>query len=190
MRSDLEQDLRTDVFRRVVVAGLATLLLPTLVSAKVFHARDEALQLAFPGMDRVEVRDVYLTTDQHDRIEKMAKAPLDTNLVTLYVGWKGDVPSGYAIFDTHVVRTSQETFLVLISPEGTVVETHILAFNEPEEYLPTVRWLDTFKGTKLSDDLQVGRGVAAITGSTFSTRAVTSGIRRVMAIWNVVVGGK
>lgn len=164
--------------------------LPSVVEAKVYHARDEALKLAFPDAERVEPRDVVLTDEQHDRIENLARAPLDTNLVTIYVGWRDGVPAAYAIFDTHTVRTFPETFLVVISPEGAVQAAHVLAFHEPEEYLPTARWLGTFKDKKLDDDLQVGQGVAAITGSTLSTRAITSGIRRGLAIWAVVVGGK
>lgn len=195
MRSVSEQDLRTEHARRVLIlasiaGGLAIAGLPAVVEAKVYHARDEALQLAFPGVERVETRDVVLTQQQHDRVEKLARTPLETDLVTLYVGWRAGAPAAYAIFDTHTVRTFPETFLVVISPEGKVTATHILAFHEPEEYLPTRRWLDTFQGVGLENELQVGRDVAAITGSTLSTRAITSGIRRAMAIWNVVVGGK
>jgi Na+-translocating ferredoxin:NAD+ oxidoreductase RnfG subunit len=165
-------------------------MLPELVHAKVYHARDEALALAFPGMERVEPRDVVLTQEQHDRIEKLAKAPLDTSLVTIYVGWRAGAPAAYALFDTHTVRTFPETLLVVISTDGKVQATHVLAFHEPEEYLATPRWLETFNGKELSDDMQVGRGLSAITGSTLSTRAVTSGIRRALAIWNVVIGSK
>jgi len=194
-RSASEQVLCTRKVRRfLLVASLAGSLavagLPALAWAKVYHARDEALALAFPGVDRIEPRDVVLTQEQHDRIEKIAKAPLDTSLVTIYVGWRQDAPVGYAIFDTAVVRTFPQTFMVVITPGGTVQATHILAFHEPEDYLPTGRWLDTFKGANLDDELQVGRSVAAITGSTLSTRAVTSGIRRTLSIWSVVIGGQ
>lgn len=173
-----------------IAGSLAIAGLPAVAWAKVYHARDEALALAFPGVDRIETRDVVLTQEQHDRIQKLAKAPLDTSLVTVYVGWRAGAPTAYAIFDTAMVRTFPQTFMVVITPEGTVQATHILAFHEPEEYLPTGRWLDTFKGSKLDDELQVGRSVAAITGSTLSTRAVTSGIRRALSIWSVVIGGK
>jgi len=185
----------TDARRRLLVlvclaGSLAAVGLPADVQAKVYYARDEALLLAFPGVERVEARDVVLTAEQHDRIEKLAKAPLDTSLVTIYVGWRAGAPAAYAIFDTHTVRTHSETFLVVISPEGKVAATHVLAFHEPEDYLPTRRWLDTFKEKSLADEMQVGRDVAAITGSTLSTRAVTSGVRRALAIWAVTVGGK
>jgi Na+-translocating ferredoxin:NAD+ oxidoreductase RnfG subunit len=171
-----------------LAGGLAIAGLPASSFAKVYHARDEALQLAFPNAERVEARDFVVTEEQKERIQQLAKAPLESSLVTLYVGWQGGAPTGYALFDTHNVRTLPETFLVVISPTGTVAATHILAFHEPEEYLPARRWLDGFRERKLEDDLQIGRGVSSISGSTLSSRAVTSGIRRALAIWTVLVG--
>lgn len=185
----------TDAAKRFVavmtVAGsLAIAGLPATSFAKVYHARDEAIQLAFPDAERVEARDFVVTAEQKDRIQKLAKAPLESDLVTLYVGWQGGAPTGYAVFDTHTVRTHPETFLVVITPEGAVAATHILAFHEPEEYLPARRWLDGFGERKLDDELQIGRGVSSISGSTLSSRAVTSGIRRALAIWSVLVEGR
>jgi Na+-translocating ferredoxin:NAD+ oxidoreductase RnfG subunit len=187
---------RTDrTKRRLVVASfviaagsLATAGLPAAAFAKVYHARDEALVLAFPDAERIEARDFVVTDEQKSSIQKAARAPLDSSLVTVYVGWRAGAPFAYAIFDTHTVRTHPETFLVVISPQGTVVASHILAFHEPEDYLPPRRWLDAFNDRQLDDDLQIGRDVSSITGSTLSARAVTSGIRRALAIWTVLVG--
>lgn len=173
-----------------IAGSLAVAGFPADVQAKVYHARDEALDLAFPGAERVEARDVFLTGEQHDRIEKLSSAPLDTKLVTIYAGWRDGAPAAYAIFDTHTVRTFPETLLVVLSPQGAIQAIHILAFYEPEEYLPARRWLDTLGGARLDNDLQVGRNVTAITGSTLSTRAVTSAVRRALAIWDVAIGGK
>lgn len=186
--------MRTEPRRRLLVACIAGSLaiagLPAVSLAKVFYARDEALKLAFPDAERIEARDLVLTAAQHEQIEKLAKAPVDSDLVTIYVGWKGGAPAAYGIFDTHVVRTFPETFLVVVSPEGKVVATHVLAFHEPLEYLPSQRWLDTFRGKSADDELRVGGDVVAITGSTLSTNAVTSGIRRTLAVWKVLVGQK
>ena len=159
-------------------------------SAKVFHARDEALALAFPETDRVEARDFFLTPEQHSEIEHRAKAPVDGNLLTVYVGWKNGVCTGYAVLDTHVVRTLPETFLIVISPAGQITATHVLAFYEPLEYLPSERWLRQFDAKGIADDLNIGRGISAITGSTLSSRAVAGGIRRALAIFNVLVKEK
>jgi Na+-translocating ferredoxin:NAD+ oxidoreductase RnfG subunit len=182
---------RLSVFLAILLAGSVLMAaLPAVVCAKVYHARDEALELAFPAAERIEARDVVLTKEQHEKIEKLAKAPLESDLVTIYVGWRSGSPMAYAIFDTHTVRTFPETLLVVLSPDGKVKATHVLAFHEPEEYLTKQRWLDTFNGKELTDELQVGRGISGITGSTLSTQAVTSGIRRALAVWAVVIGGK
>ena len=185
----------TDAFRRrFVLSTLAGCLaiagLPADVSAKVFYARDEALELAFPGADRVETRDVYLTDEQRSRIQALARAPLETSLVTVYAGWKDGKITSWAVFDTHDVRTFPETLLVVLTADGKIAATHVLAFHEPQEYLPPARWLETLAGKSLDDDLMVGRGVTAITGSTLSTRALTAGLRRALAIWAVAVGGQ
>jgi len=167
--------------------ALAVLCLASPASATVFYSRDEALHLAFPDAERTEARDFFLTAEQRASIEKAARAPLDSDLLTVYVGSTGDRLLGYAIFDTHVVRTLPETFLTVLTPEGTISATYVIAFYEPLEYLPSERWLRQVDGKSAADDLQVGRGIAAITGSTLSSNAVMGGVRRALAIYTVLL---
>ncbi len=180
--------LRTLSWTLMVVCTIGTVA--GVASATVFHSRDEALALAFPEADRVEARDFFLTAEQRSEIEHRAKAPLESNLLTVYVGWKKEVCIGYAVLDTHVVRTLPETFLIVISPAGRITATHVLAFYEPLEYLPSDRWLRQFDAKGVDDDLNVGRGISAISGSTLSSRAVAGGIRRALAIVAVLVKEK
>ncbi len=155
--------------------------------ATVFLAKDEALALAFPGNDRIEERTFILTDAQKADVEHRARAPLDSQLVTIYVGWKGGELLGYGVIDTHVVRTLPETILVVIDPKGTLRRVHVLAFNEPPEYMPTERWLDKLGGRALDDDLKVGAGIQGITGATLSAQAMTAGVRRALALFAVLV---
>ena len=182
--------MRRGVF--IVLVAVAVLSVPAgdAVHAKVFYARDEALALAFPTADHVEPRKFFLTRDQHERIEQLARAPVESDMVTVYVGTSNGTVVGYAIFDTHQVRTLPETFLVVLSPDGAVVGTHLLAFYEPPEYMPNERWLRQFDGRRLGDDLAVGRGVAAISGATLTSRAVAAGVRRALAFYAVLFGVK
>ena len=169
------------------VACLGGLLLGAPADATVFHARDEAIALAFPGATRTEARDFFLTAEQRRRIEELSKSRVESDLLTVYAGYDGERLVGWAIFDTHIVRTLPETFLVVLTPEGAVAATHVLAFYEPLEYLPSNRWLEQFQGQQVGDDLHVGRGIAAITGSTLSSQAVAGGIRRALAIHAVLL---
>lgn len=160
------------------------------VHAGVMHSRDEALKLAFPDADRVTPRDFYLTPEQRSEIEQLAKGKLESSLLTVYVGYRGDEVLGYATLDTHVVRTLPETFLIVLTPQGAVAATHLLAFYEPSEYGPSPRWLEQFNGKRLDDDIDVGRGIAAISGATLTSRAVSGSVHRALAVYKVLLGEK
>ena len=94
---------------------------------------------------------------------------------------------GYAIIDSHNVRTLPETFMVVVEPNGTLRRVEVLAFHEPPEYLPTERWIEQFPGKKLDDDLKLGAGIQGITGATLSAQAMTAGVRRALAIIAVAI---
>lgn len=163
------------------------LLLATMARATVFLAKDEALALAFPENDRIEERVVILTDAQKAEVERRARAPLDSQLWTIHVGWKGGVVQGYAVIDSHVVRTMPETFMVVVDPQGTLRRVDVLAFHEPPEYQAPARWIQQFEGRALDDDLKLGAGIQGITGATLSAQAMTTGVRRALALVAVAV---
>jgi hypothetical protein len=105
----------------------------------------------------------------------------------VYVGERQGQLLGYAVIDTHVVRTLPETFMTVLHPDGRVNAVHILAFHEPQEYLPAPGWLAQFKDKALSPTLTMRRDIAGIAGATMSAFAVTAGIRRVLALYEVVL---
>lgn len=171
--------------------ALAALAMVVLVAAParatVFHAKDEALALAFPDADRVEDRVIFLTDEQKAAIEKLARAPVASQLWTVHIGWKGTELLGTAVIDTHVVRTLPATFMVVLGPGGTVRRVEILAFYEPPEYTPTVRWTQQFQNRGLDADLRLGGAIQGITGATLSATAMTTGVRRILALHKVLV---
>lgn len=161
--------------------------LPAPAGAKVFLSKAEALELAFPGADRVESRSVLLDAAQAKAIEEASRARLESKIVTLHTGWKDGEVVGYAFIDTQVVRTLPEACLIVLSPEGAVRTLRVLAFYEPEDYLPTDRWLGQFEGRGLTPDLAVNHGIQGIAGATLSAGAITSGVRRALAFYSLVI---
>jgi hypothetical protein len=103
--------------------------------------------------------------------------------VTRYIGKdaQGNV-LGTAYFDTHRVRTLDETLMVVVDPSGRAARIEILACDEPPEYLPKKGWLAQFLGRALDPELSVKRGIRGITGATLSSQAATDAVRRVLAI--------
>ena len=155
--------------------------------AKVFYSRNEALALAFPDADHVDDESVLIGDDQASQIEALAKSQLESRLVRIYRGYRGKELLGYAFIDVHTVRTMPEAFLVVLTPSGDVRTLRVLAFHEPLEYMPSARWYEQFEQKNLSAPLRLDGDVHGIVGATLSARATTAGVRRALALYQVVV---
>lgn len=184
----MEWDLRSSLLALAV--GLCLGALPLAAKGKVYYSKSEALDSAFPGADRVDSRTIVLNDEEASAIQSLAKAKLETRLITVYTGVKDGEIVGYAFIDIHNVRTLPEAFLIVLSPEGEIESLQVLAFYEPEEYLPSEGWLAQFDRRVLDDQLRLGGEIHGIAGSTLSARAVTDGVRRSLAIFELIVKTK
>jgi Na+-translocating ferredoxin:NAD+ oxidoreductase RnfG subunit len=181
----LASEWRSRLAALACAVALAGPVLPA--RAQVFMTKAQALTWAFPGADRVESETFVLTEDQVRRVEERARARLDSRLVTLYTGVKDGTVLGHALIDVHTVRTLPEAFLVVLGPDGGVLRLRVLAFHEPQEYLPPVRWLAQFEGKDGSAPLRLQRDVHGIAGATLSSQAVTGGVRRALALHEILI---
>lgn len=172
--------------RSIALVALVSAYLGT--PAKVYMTRERALEVAFGPGAAVERQAVFLTEDQvaHARSLAGERVEIKHALVARYVGRRDGVVVGTAYLDTHRVRTLQETVLVVVGPDGTAAKVEIVAFGEPEDYLPPPAWLRQFDGHALDDRLAVKRDIHGITGATLSAAAVTEATRRVLALHRVI----
>jgi Na+-translocating ferredoxin:NAD+ oxidoreductase RnfG subunit len=175
------------VLRRAVLL-LAALFAasPGVLAEPVYSSRDQALARAFPPPALTERKTYFLTDAERERASQLARTKIDSSLVVAYVGRGPTGILGTAYFDTHTVRTMPETLLVTVKPDGGVAGVEVVAFGEPEDYLPRPRWLRLFGGRRLDADLAVGRGLAHVTGATLTTRSIADAVRRVLAIHAVI----
>lgn len=154
----------------------------------VYSSREQALARAFPPPATVERKTYFLTEAERERASRAARTKIESALVVAYVakGPNGLIGTGY--FDTHVVRTMPETLLVTVRPDGSLQAVEVVAFGEPEDYLPRRNWLKLFPGRRLDEELTVGRGLAHVTGATLTTGVIANAVRRVLAIHAIVSG--
>jgi hypothetical protein len=172
---------------RALAAALCVLAWSAAASARVYLSQDEALAAAFPGADRVESRTTVLDDAQARRVEELARAKLESRLVTLHTGWRAGEVLGHAYIEVHTVRTLPEGLLVVVSPGGEVRSVRLLAFYEPEEYAPPERWLRQFEQRRLDPGLRLGGEIHGIAGATLSAQAVTGAVRRALALVTVLI---
>jgi hypothetical protein len=175
-------------FRRRAPALLAlAALFPGAAGAAVFETQEQALARAFPPPVRVVRSTSFLSEEQLEAARKAAQAPVDSAVVTRYAAFGPDgALVGVAYFDAHVVRTAREVLMVVVAPDRSVKSVDVLAFGEPQDYLPRVGWLKRAEGKKQEDGLFVGRALAHVTGATLTTRAIAAAVRRVLAVHSLL----
>lgn len=170
----------------IILSALFILIWHGPVPAKVYFTRDEALKRAFPGA-QLERRTLFFDDDDVKRIQDLSKARVESKIFNYYQATAGGRVIGYAVLESHIVRTKPEVFMAVITPRGEVERIEILAFYEPEEYLPPSRWLDLFKGRRLDDQLRVRRGISAVSGATMTVEGLTREIRKVLAVFELKI---
>jgi len=142
---------------------------------------DEALALAFPKC-AIERSTIFLTAAEKKAADDLAGFDVGKEIVHAYVARREGALVGTAWFDAHKVRTKRETLMFVVNPDRTIRRIEVLAFAEPDEYLPRGGWYAQFVGRRLDDDLNLRRGIKGVTGATLTARATTTAARRVLAL--------
>lgn len=156
------------------------------VDAAVFYSKEEAFELAFGKEAEIVDHQVFLTDEQTAQIEQLAKTKLDSQLYTFFEARRNGQILGYAVIESHTVRTQPETMLIALSSKGELVKSEILAFHEPPEYKPSSAWFDTLVGKPVKD-LRQNQGVDGISGATLSVKASLEGIRKALAVFQIAM---
>ena len=161
------------------------LLVAETATAAEHLTQTEALQLVFPGA-KLERKEHFLTEEQRQKIQDLAKVEMKSRYVVSYEARQGTELLGVAFFDTHVVRTQQETAMIAISPKGTILRVEVIRFQEPEEYAAPQRWRDQLKGQSLSPKLSLKADIRPLSGASLTAQALVDASRRALAEFEVL----
>jgi hypothetical protein len=157
----------------LLVAAVAWLAPALARGGGLAGKEEEAVRTIFPAAERFAVKDVLLTNEMVERIERLSRTRVRERLVTFYTAQRGAEVLGHAVIHSHVVRTKRETLALAFEPDGRIRKIAVLAFLEPPEYRPSDRWLAQFVGKGHEDRLAVGQDIAPISGATLTARGVT-----------------
>lgn len=164
-----------------ILAPLA-LTLPLVAS---LPTTQEALALAFPGAQLIRKEQV-LSEAQAARVRVLAQVELPGSWLVAYEARRNGVLVGVGFFDTHRVRTLNETLLVAISAEGRILRVEAVAFREPAEYMAKEAWVRQFEGRGLDAQLSLKAAIHPLAGATLTAHAMTDAARRCLALHRVL----
>ncbi|MGC8917483.1 MAG: hypothetical protein ACP5NF_10960 [Thermoanaerobaculum sp.] len=172
-----------------LVVRKGALLLPGFLAlvaeGRVLRTAEEALALAFPGGE-VHKQAFYLRAEEKAALQAQGLGDVP-GLVFQYQVHQGGKLVAYAYLDTHRVRTLPETLLVILDPQAQVLRVEILAFSEPEDYLPRPEWYRQFAGSSAAKPPQLGTTIRPVSGATLTAHATAVAVRRVLAVHRVLV---
>jgi hypothetical protein len=143
--------------------------------------REEVLSGLFPEAE-IDSETVFLTEAQRDRAEALSGIEVPSLLIGRLVATEGGRVVATAYVDTHVVRTKDESLLIVLNPDRTIRRIAVTAFLEPPEYRASEAWYAQYEDRPLSDDLNLQRAIRPIAGASLTGRATTEAVRRVLAI--------
>lgn len=162
------------------VVQAAPLVGAARTQARVLVSQKDALAMAF-GSAAPERRTAFLTDAQAKAAEEAAQAKLESKMWTYYVSG-----STTAYFESHPVRTMNETIMVVVDGDARVKFVEILSFAEPDDFKASPRWLGQLNGRTLDPDLAPRRALKNIAGATLTAEAVSRGVRRALAVHRVL----
>ena len=146
--------------------------------------KKEALEVAFPGADKIKKDRVWLTKDQILAIEEINMFKLVENRFTFYQGIKNGKPMGAMLIDNIIGKSFPITFMTVLNTDGTVRDVEIMIYRESQGWeVKYDSFLSQFFGKDSSSDR---RKILTITGATLSVNALKLGVYKAMAAYEVL----
>jgi hypothetical protein len=177
------------------MSGLARWVLPaaSLVAMVPAHATqymsvEQAQRLAFPRADRfVEANIVYRPADVA-AIERLSGQKVRTRGEQVWRAEAGGRLLGFFILDYVIGKHEVIDYAVALDPTGRVLRVEVLEYRESYGgEIANKDWLAQFTGKGIRDSLVPGQDIRIISGATLSSRHVTEGIKRVLAIHDLLL---
>lgn len=171
----------------------ALIMVPAAIFAPAAYAAEyltvsQAQQALFPEADRFPEAAVELSKEQRKAIEKKSGVRQRWEKQAVWRAEKGGELLGWFIVDEVVGKHEFITYAAGLTPDGKVQGIEILVYRETYGYQIRNRdWRRKFAGKTLDDAFKLDEDIPNISGATLSCRNVTNGVKRLLALQQVVL---
>ncbi|MBX7148234.1 FMN-binding protein [bacterium] len=173
--------------KQILFLFTALLLAKISFAETVYLAPADALKLAFPNASFI-IEKKTLTPEQKNTLEKqVGKITKDT--FNFNVAKVSGSTVGYALIDNEIGKTEPITFMTALNADGSVKSIEILVYRESYgSQVSGKGFLNQFNGKTTANPLKLGGDINNVTGATFSSKGITKGVKRALALWRVLYG--
>ncbi|WP_338114973.1 FMN-binding protein [Novosphingobium olei] len=171
---------------------LAALPVLAVVAAPAWAADyltvEQAQRALIPQAQAFTAVPLTLTQAQMVRIRQISGTPQRTAQPKVWRAQRGTATLGWIIVDEVIGKHEYITYATGISPDGHVLGVEILSYRESKGgQVRDPRWRDKFRGKTLADPFRLNQDIPNISGATLSSRNVTDGVKRLLAIHAVAL---
>jgi Na+-translocating ferredoxin:NAD+ oxidoreductase RnfG subunit len=171
----------------VMLPVAAAALVPNQAYAVDYMTPQQAQQALFPQADHFEMREVRLDAAQMQAISQRFGVTARSAQWKLLQASQGGKLLGWVVVDNVVGKFELITYAVGVGADGAVKQVEILSYREShggEVRLPA--WRQQFAGKGTQSPIKIGSDIANISGATLSCTHITEGIKRIVAVVEVV----
>jgi Na+-translocating ferredoxin:NAD+ oxidoreductase RnfG subunit len=187
--ADTQPPTRRRVLVGIAAAIAAILVRPALGHAVVYLNREEALASLIPEARGFKQETVSLSVAERERLAALTSGKVSETEVTFWIGEESGRVVGYATVLNVIGKEQPITFMVAVSPEGTVRGVQVMTYRESQgSEIRSKRFREQFRGKTLAAPLKLGRDVHGISGATLSSRATVAAVKKTLALVAVLYG--
>ena len=146
---------------------------------------EQAQKVAFPDATRFVEAHVIFTPADVAAIERRSRQKVLARGQQVWRAFSGDRMVGFFIVDYVIGKHLVIDYAVALDPNGRVGHVEILEYRESYGgEISNRSWLAQFVGKTSQDPLQLDQDIRNISGATLSSRHVTEGVKRVLALYD------
>jgi hypothetical protein len=167
---------------------LASVVVCVPAQATQYLSVEQAQRLCFPGATAFTPANIVFRPGDVVAIEKASGQKVRSRGEQVWRAEAGGQLQGYFFLDYVIGKHEVIDYAVALSADGRIRRVEILEYRESYGGEVSNRdWLAQFEGKGLGDSLVPGRDIRIISGATLSSRHVTEGIKRVLAIHDLLL---
>lgn len=170
----------------IAVAVAATTSAPALATDYLSVA--EAQHALIPQAQGFTPFPVTLNSAQLSQIQQISGVPQRSNQPRIWRATQGNVALGWVLLDEVVGKHEFITYATAISNDGHVLGVEILSYRESHGgEVRNPAWRSKFRGKTVNDPFKLNKDIPNISGATLSSRNITDGVKRLLAIHALVL---
>jgi len=166
----------------------AALVAPAPAGATQYLKVEDAQKLAFPQADAFTPFAYAPTAEQRAAIDRAAHAHATAGDPVIWRVSAAGEPLGWFIVDNVIGKVERITYALALGRGGAVRSIEILEYRETHGYeVRNAAWRRQFEGKSARTPLELGDDIRNISGATLSCRHLTDGVRRLLALQDLVL---